>query len=217
VRLAFGVCRCTFAQGRSGTLSCFARFVNPLDFLFRGVGGDSNQLLRNPFCTRYPLRRGRILLPRFLPSTPSNFLFFEVLATCRTSSFAARLSTGAHCEGGASYCLVCCRQAPRIFYLSRSRRPVESVPSQPVFQPAPAAKGAHLTVWLQGVNTPREIFFECVSTAKNMVISSPRENPISWPSREFARASLRLEEFFLMGKVPLKYSQRHSNLLLRDR
>jgi hypothetical protein len=162
------------AKGAHLTASFLA--VNPFEFfIFRGVGDQSNQFLRSPFFNRRPLRRRRILLSRLLPSSPSNFLSFEMLSA------------------------------------------VDSVPSQPVFQPAPAAKGAHLTVWLQGVNTPREIFFERVSTAKNMVISSPRENRISWPSREFARASTRLEEFFLIGKVPLRYSQRHSDLLRRDR
>ena len=42
MRLAFGVCRCVFAAGRSGTLSCFFRFVNPLVFYFEAIN-SSNQ------------------------------------------------------------------------------------------------------------------------------------------------------------------------------
>ena len=40
---------------------------------------------------------------------------FEVSAATRTSFFATRFSTGIRCEGGASYCLVSGRQAPRNF------------------------------------------------------------------------------------------------------
>ena len=43
MRWAFGVCRCTFVQGRSGTLSCFFVFVNPLVFYFEAIN-SSNQL-----------------------------------------------------------------------------------------------------------------------------------------------------------------------------
>ena len=130
-------CRCAVARQKRNS-KLLRSFRQPLDFLLRGVGGDPNQLPRNQFFNRHPLR------------------------------------------GGASYCLVSCRQPLRIFYFrgiddssnqrlrspffnrrplrrrrillsrfwpstpsnflfSRCRRPVGAVSSQPVFQPAPPA------------------------------------------------------------------------------
>jgi hypothetical protein len=139
--------------GRSGTLSCFVRFVNPSIFYFEASASfrtsflassfatgircegahltvsfsavnpfeffifevstsASIQLLRRLFFNQHPLRRRRILLSRFLSSSPSNFLFSRRWRPVEFSVFAARLSTGARCEGGASYCLVTGRQHP---------------------------------------------------------------------------------------------------------
>lgn len=124
-------------------------FRQPLDFLTSSCQLTPNQLPRSPFCNRRPLRGRRILLSRFWPSSPSNFLF------------------------------------------SRRWRPVESASSQPVLQPAPAAKGAHITVWFQGVNTCCEFFFECVSDCENRLFATSRRNLISQPPREFARVGAR--------------------------
>jgi len=103
-------------------------------FLFRG-----NQLANQaprvrfaaPFLKRHPLRGRRILLSRFWPSTPFEFLF------------------------------------------SKCWRPVESASPQPVFQPAPAAKGAHITHRFQGVNTCRELFLTRHLHALNRVACEP--------------------------------------------
>ena len=95
-------------------------FRQPPRFLFRGdqlVEPSSPRPLRGAVLKRHPLRGRRILLSRFWPSTPFEFLF------------------------------------------SKCWRSVESASSQPVFQPAPAAKGAHITHRFQGVNTCRKLFF----------------------------------------------------------
>ena len=146
------LCRCAVARQKRN-FKLLLSFRQPLDFVSRGVGGDSNQLLRTPFFNRYPLRRRRILLSRFWPSTPSIFYSRGVgdrsNQLLRSPSFDRRPLRRRR--------ILLCRflpSTPSNFLFSRCRRPVESAPSQPVFQPAPAAKGAHLTVWLQGVNTP---------------------------------------------------------------
>lgn len=108
-------CRCAVARQKRNS-KLLRSFRQPPRFFISRCRRRFEPASSHPVLQPASAARGRILLSRFWPSTPSNVLFFEVLATCRTSSFAARLSTGAHCEGGASYCLVAGRQAPRIFY-----------------------------------------------------------------------------------------------------
>ena len=167
-------CRCAVARQKRNS-KLLRSFRQPLRFSISRCRRRPDQLPSNQFYNRHPLRRGRILLSHFFPSTPSNVLFFEALAVSRSSFFAVR------------------------------------------FSPAPTAKRAHLTVWLQGVNTLRKIFSEGASSAKNVVISSPRRKLVSLLPREFARARARLEGKFFEREVLSGHCQEHSNLLGRDR
>jgi hypothetical protein len=55
-------------------------------------------------------------------------------------------------------------------------------------QPVSAAKAAHITDRFQRVNTRREIFFASVWIVENSLFAPLRQNLISWPPHEFARA-----------------------------
>ena len=104
-------CRCAVARQKRN-FKLLLSFRQPPRFSFRGDQLRPNQLPRSPFFQPASAARWRILLSVFLPSTPSNFLFSRCRRPVNFSFFAARLSTGARCEGGASYCLITGRQHP---------------------------------------------------------------------------------------------------------
>jgi hypothetical protein len=95
-----------FAAGRSGTLSFFFRFVNPLVFYFEAINSSNQASLASTSRRRFEAAaaaREAHLTVSFLAVNPFRIFIFEVLAARRISFFAARFSTGARCEGGAYY------------------------------------------------------------------------------------------------------------------
>ena len=82
MRWAFGVYRCTFAQGRSGTLSCFFVFVNTLGFYFEAVDSSNQASLASTSRRRFEAAaaaREAHLTVSFLAVNPFRIFIFEVV------------------------------------------------------------------------------------------------------------------------------------------
>jgi hypothetical protein len=97
----------------------------------------------------------------------------KVSATSPNQLLATRFSTGIRCEGGASYCLVSGRQPPRIFYFRGVGEQSIQCLRNPIFQPAPAAKAAHLTVSFPPVNPFEFFIFEVANKRSDQLLRSP--------------------------------------------
>jgi hypothetical protein len=98
---------------------------------------------------------------------------FEVSAIGRTSFLATGFSTGIRREGGASYCLVSGRQPLRNFYFRGIDEQSNQRLRSGVFQPAPVAKAAHLTVSFLAVNPLESFCFRGVGDRLRQRLRSP--------------------------------------------
>jgi hypothetical protein len=145
--------------GRSGTLSCFVRFVNPSIFYFEASASFRTSFLASSFATGIRCE-GAHLTVSFSAVNPFEFFIFEVLPT-RSNQLLRRLfSTSTRCEGGASYCLVFCRQPPSNFLFSRCWRPVRISFSAARFSTGARCEGGASYCLVTGRQHPAWNFFQ---------------------------------------------------------